>query len=91
MMSMILVLAQELSVVRDRMDSIELVMGRHGIALSEEIEALQLDQALLDVRETRRQALLERMYYLIQKEASELAEADTAERYRGVIDDLAKG
>jgi hypothetical protein len=90
MMSMILVLAQEISVISDRIDSIERVTAKHGIDLAREIESLELNQEMLDARETRRQALLERLYYLLRKEAAELAGADTTERYKGVIEDLAK-
>jgi hypothetical protein len=30
------------------------------------------------------------MYYLTRKEASELQEADTSERFKGVIEEIAK-
>jgi parvulin-like peptidyl-prolyl isomerase len=89
-MSMILVLAQELSVLRDRVDSIERVSARHGIDLAKEIESLELDQAALDAREARRQQLLERLYYLSRKEADELAAADSKQRYDQVIEETAQ-
>ena len=71
-MSMILVLAAELSVLRDRVDAMEHVGRNHGIDFPAEIDALKLDQAALDAREERRQSLLQRLYYLASKEAQEL-------------------
>ncbi|WAC71961.1 hypothetical protein OU995_20625 [Roseateles sp. SL47] len=89
-MSMIVVLAQELSVLRDRVDAIERVSARHGIDLAREIESLSLDQAALDAREKARQELFQRLYYLASKDAHELAEADSRERYRQVIAETAQ-
>jgi parvulin-like peptidyl-prolyl isomerase len=89
-MSMVIVLAQELSVLRDRTDAIERVAARHGIDLAGEIETLVLDQAALDARELRRQQLLERLYYLARKEANELEQADSKQRYDAVIDETAQ-
>jgi len=89
-MSMIVVLAQELSVLRDRTDAIERVAAAHGIDLAAGIEALVRDQAALDARELRRQQLLERLYYLARKEAAELEQADSKQRYDAVIDETAQ-
>jgi hypothetical protein len=89
-MSMILVLASELSVLRDRIDAIERVGTRHGIDFAKEIDGLTLDQAALDAREERRQSLLQRLYYLVRKEARELTDSDDSEKYRQVIETLAQ-
>jgi hypothetical protein len=89
-MSMIMVLANELSVLRDRLDSAERVHAAKGLDLSAEIEALVLDQAALEAREARRQDFLGRLFYLARKDATEAAQADTAERFRSTIEDIAK-
>lgn len=89
-MSMIVVLAQEMSVLRDRVDSIERVCAKRGIDLAREIEALELDQEALDARERQRQQLMERLYYVVLKEAKELEEADSKQRYDQVIDETAQ-
>lgn len=90
-MSMILVLAQELMVTRDRLDTVERVAAAKGLVLSDEIEAYHPDQAVLEQREAARQAFLTRLYYLARKEVSELASADTEERYVKTLEDIAKG
>lgn len=88
-MAMILVLANELSVVRDRLDTVERVAAAKGIMLDAEIEAYEPDQAVLEAREARRQDFLSRLFYLARKQAAELASGDTAERYQGALDDIA--
>lgn len=89
-MSMVMVLANELAVVRDRLDSIERAAAKRGLDLAADIENQTLDQSALDAREAWRQNFLERLFYLARKEAKEAAEADTDERYVSVIDDIAQ-
>jgi hypothetical protein len=88
-MSMILVLANELSVLHDRLDSAERVFKAKGSDLAAEIEALVLDQEALEAREAWRQGFLERLYYLARKDASEAAAAESAEKYNATIEDIA--
>ncbi|MCE4552895.1 hypothetical protein [Pelomonas cellulosilytica] len=89
-MSMIIVLAQELSVLRDRVDAIERVSAAHGLDLAKEIEALVLDQEALDARELRRQQLFERLYYLVCKQAHELQQDESKQGYDQVITETAQ-
>lgn len=88
-MSMIMVLANEMSVLRDRIDSAERVMQAHGINLAAEIETLHLDQAALEEREARRQDFLGRLFYLMRKEAHEATQGESAEGYSATIADIA--
>lgn len=88
-MSMILVLASEFSTLRDRLDTVERVARDGGLA--EAIEAYEPSQAVLEEREARRQAFMERLYYLALKDAAEAAEADTSERFDAALTEIAKG
>jgi hypothetical protein len=90
LMSMVLVLASELCVLRDRVDAMERVGARNGIDFAAEIEQLPLDQAALEAREARRQDLFQRLYYLARKEAEELKSQETTDRYKAIIDEIAK-
>jgi hypothetical protein len=90
-MSMIMVLANELAVLHDRVDSAERVMAANGINLATGIEALTLDQAALESREAWRQDFLDRLFYLMRKDAAEAARAETAASYRQTIEDIAVG
>lgn len=88
-MSMVMVLASELSALRDRLDSAERVAKASGLDLAVGIEALELDQQALEEREAWRQGFLDRLFYLARKEASEAATNDSADRYREAIEDIA--
>ncbi len=88
-MSMIMVLANELSVLHDRLDSAERVAKAQGMDLAAGIEALVLDQDALEAREAWRQDFLARLFYLARKDASEAAQADTEDGFRRTIEDIA--
>lgn len=91
MMSMIMVLAGEVSVLADQLDSTHRVLANHGIDAKAEVDALILDEAALELREARRQAMLERMFYLVRKEAAEAAEKQTSEAYVATLEEIAQG
>jgi hypothetical protein len=88
-MAMILVLAEEFSALRDRLDTVERVASAAGLA--DAVEAYVPPQDVLELREQRRQAFLARLYYLARKDASDAAENATAEGFVATIDDIAKG
>lgn len=90
-MSMILVLANEWNVLRDRLDTLERVLEARGIDAAEAIEAYQPPQPVLEAREARRQDFLARLYYLARKDAADAARGDTTESYAQTLDEIAKG
>lgn len=89
-MAMIMVLASELSVLRDRLDSAERVAKAHGLDLAAGIEALVFDQQALEAREERRQELMRRLFYVQLKDAEEAAEAQTGEAFAQTIAEIAE-
>lgn len=91
MMSMILVLAGEVSVLGDQIDLMQRVAAEKGLDLSGGMKTIQLDQAALEEREARRQALLDRLFYLMRKEAAEAEAQETSEGYTKVIEEIARG
>jgi hypothetical protein len=90
-MSMIMVLANEISVLHDRLDAAERVAKEGGLDLATGIETLMLDQDALEAREAWRQNFLERLFYLARKDASEAAHNESDEGYRRTIKDIADG
>jgi hypothetical protein len=90
-MSMVLVLAQELHVVRERLDTAERVMSRHGIDLAAEIEALQPDEALLRTREQALQDFYGRLFQFSRQQRSELEHKYSDRTYRETLDKVATG
>lgn len=89
-MSMILVLASELSVLRNRMDSAERVAKAKGFDLAAAIEDIDLDQAALEEREAWRQGLMDRLFYLMRKSAAEARAEETRDGYNAIIEDIAR-
>lgn len=89
-MSMIMVLANEMSVLRDRLDAAERVAKQNGMDLAAGIDALELDEDALNQREQQRQDFLGRLFYLMRKEANEAAEAETTEKYEATITSIAE-
>ncbi len=89
-MSMIMVLAEELAVVRDRLDTVERVAAAKGLILADEIEKFAFDQPALVEREIWRQQFFERMFYLLRQQASEAQSGDSAERYNEALASIAE-
>lgn len=89
-MSMIMVLANEMSVLRDRLDAAERVAKHNGMDLAAGIDALVLDDDALTEREERRQDFLSRMFYLMRKEANEATESETDAAYKATIESIAE-
>jgi hypothetical protein len=89
-MSMIMVLANEMCVLRDRLDSAERVAKGSGLDLAAGIETLELDQDALEAREQRRQDFLKRLFSIQLKDADEAAQAQTAALYNETIADIAQ-
>lgn len=87
--SMVMVLASELTVMRDRIDAQERVAKQQGVDLAAAIDALELDDAALHDREAWRQDFLNRLFYMAQKDAAEVAARETADGYTETIRDIA--
>jgi hypothetical protein len=88
-MSMILVLTEEYSALRDRLDTVERVATTAGLAAA--IDAYEPPQDVLELREARRQAFLSRLFYLARKDATDAAENSSDASYTATITDIAKG
>lgn len=89
-MSMIMVLASELTVLRDRLDLAERVAAASGLDLAAGIETFELDQDALETREQRRQDFLQRLFHHQLKDADEAAQAHTHDAYNQAISDIAQ-
>ncbi|MFY7837778.1 MAG: hypothetical protein ACOVQ0_16005 [Novosphingobium sp.] len=89
-MSMIMVLASELSVLRDRLDSAERVAKASGLDLAAGIETLELDQAALEQREAARQDFMTRLFHVQLKDADEAGQAQTDDAFKATIHEIAQ-
>ncbi len=88
-MSMVMVMASEITVLRDRIDAQERVAKQNGLDMAAAIESLELDEAALQEREARRQDFLQRLFYLARKEANEAATNQTSSDFNKTIEDIA--
>jgi hypothetical protein len=89
-MSMIMVLSSELFVLRERLDTFEALAAEKGLMLGEEIDSFEPDQELAEKREARKQEFFDRLFYVANKRAAELATQDTSERYESVLKTIAE-
>ena len=89
LMSMVMVLASEINVLRDRLDAAERVAGAQGMDLKAGIEALELDEEALKEREQWRQDFMSRLFYLARKEATEASAGETKESFVSTIENIA--
>jgi len=88
-MSMLTVLASEVSVLADHIDGIERVAEKNGLDLKGGLASLELGEDALREREERRQALLGKLFYLLRKEAAEAEQGDNQARYEKTLRDIA--
>lgn len=89
-MSMIMVLAQELCVLRTRLDAVESLSAAKGVLNEAEIENFVASDQTLARQEKWRQDLLGRMFYLLRQQAAEAAAGDTPERFSDTIERIAE-
>ena len=68
LMAMIMTLTQEISVLRDRLDTIEKLLASKKAITLEDIETFEPDDDLVEERRDRRQMLLKRVLLPIDKE-----------------------
>ncbi|MEP5938213.1 MAG: hypothetical protein ABJ239_07800 [Erythrobacter sp.] len=88
-MSMIMTLASELSVMRDRMETMELLLAENGALETDAIDAFKPVGDVLGQRDKRRQDLLTRMHYLTLKRAHEQAGGETERGYFDTLGEIA--
>ncbi len=90
LMHMVMVLAQELSATRDRLDTFEKIAEQKGVLTGDEFDSFAPSQETLESREARRQTFLSNLFSVMTQESAELAAKDTKARFEDVIDTLAR-
>lgn len=90
LMHMVMVLSQELSVTRDRLDTLEHLIEDKDLLKRTDFNTFTPDQDCLEEREINRQALIKNLFSVMDQEAAELAKNDSKERFDEVIAETAK-
>jgi hypothetical protein len=85
MMSVVLELTQELSVLYDRVDALQRLMDARGVLPGTELENWKPDAAAEAQRAQRRAAYLERVFRVLRREAGVVTTAD-AERHTAEVE-----
>ncbi len=90
LMTMVLAVAQELAVLRERVDTAERVMAAHGVDLAAEIERFKPDEEVLTAREAWRQEFYSRLFFYASQQRYELEKQHTEASYKTVLEETAK-
>lgn len=85
---MIMVMAAEMSVLYERMDTMERVAARHGVMLREELENFAPDPETAAEREAWRQKFLERLFYLYREEVDDRVNQDNDASYAAFLKEI---
>lgn len=79
LLSMVLTLTSELSVVRDRLDTVELLIEKHKLFPQSEIESFELTDEVNAIRNERRAAYIARVLKTVQDELENLKAEDESD------------
>ena len=85
LLSMVVALVGEVSVLRDRLDTVEQLAARKGVLTSEEVDGYELSDDQHRQRGERRDAYLARVMKSLHDEIARMADApaDAAEMFEG--------
>lgn len=90
LLSMLMAVAGELAVTRDRLDTMERLIERHGLFDRDEIEAFTPDDQVQARREAWREEYLERVMRIVRHDM-ESQQADESDKgYESVIEELTR-
>lgn len=90
LMAIVMAMSGEMSVLYDRVDTIERLLDKKGTLSRDDIEAFRPDQALEDERNTRRNEYISRIFRIIREERETLVAHDKMDEYNALMDELAK-
>ena len=84
-MGIVMALAGEVSVLRERLDTIEHVAAAKGLFTQKDIEAYRPDDAVVTERERWRAEYLERVLRVVHQELEETDKGETTEAYQAAV------
>lgn len=85
---MIMAMATEMSVLYQRIDTIERVAARKGVMLEEELQHFEADAEANAAREAWRQKFLERLFYLYREEVDDRLSNDNDASYNAFLKEI---
>jgi len=88
--SMVLALAAEISVLRERLDTVERVAEAKGVLSRAELDAYRATQAVDAEREQWRAEFLDRVLRSVQARLEEATAGETAESYDKAVQEISE-
>lgn len=90
LLSMLMAVAGELAVTRDRLDTLERLIERHGLFKREEIEAFEPDEEVQARHEAWREEYLERVLRIVHHELESRKSGESDSGYQKVVEELTR-
>jgi hypothetical protein len=81
LISVVTTLAQEVSVLRDRVDTLERLGTEAGWLKDGAVDAYQPSMTVRAAREAAREGFIDRLFYVMREELDDLARGETPEAY----------
>ena len=91
LMAIIMAMSAELSVLYDRVDSLERLLDEKHVVDRDEVESYRPNEAIETERKARRNEYIQRLFRIVREDGAHLVPHDQMERYRALQDELAKG
>ncbi len=88
LLSMVMALAGEVSVLRERLDTIERLAGEKGIFSATDIDAYQPDAEALEARDKWRADFLDRVLWIVRAELESHEAGETTEGYAAMVAEI---
>ncbi len=88
LLSMVMTLAEELSVTRDRLDTVEQLLNAHGLLPPAAVEEFEPDTALESAREARRARFVNRLLGALRAELDEATNPDFPRSREDILNQL---
>lgn len=90
-LAIVMAVAGEVSVLRDRLDTMERLAEQKGFVTKNEIDAYRPDEAVEEERQQWRSEYLERVLRVVHHELESEARGETREIYESVVREHQKG
>jgi hypothetical protein len=90
LLAMVLALGGEISVMRDRQDTLERLIEEKGMISIAEVDGFQPSQAVLAARDDRREQYLDQILRIIDIDTSDMGRNDVSLEWQRIIDSVAE-
>ena len=90
LLAMLLAMAGELSVLRDRQDTLERIIEEKGLISRLEVESYEPDKNVIAERDAQREEYLKQILRIVDVEISGMGKNDLSDEWQQVIDQVSK-